>query len=140
MVYLSGFGLTRGENTSIAEYMVSNQGTGRNSIITGRSVHNQRIERLWHDLFTGCASYYYFLFYAMESDGILQINEEVDLYALHFVFLPKIQAQLYMFRQGWCNHCLRTEGNKTPHRLWILGFEQFNNDQCIIGLEVMQLN
>lgn len=126
-----------GENVGIAEYMVNRRGIGRGSIITGRSVHNQRIERLWRDLFTCCVSYFYFLFYAMEGEGVLRVDEEVDLYALHFVFMPKLQAQLDMFRQGWCHHRLRTERNRTPHQLWILGFENYEaNDCCISGLHV----
>ena len=44
-----------------------------------------------------------------------------DLYALHLVFLPKIQEQLDQFRLGWCHHKLRTEQNKTPYQLWITG-------------------
>jgi hypothetical protein len=39
-----------GENVQLAEYMIANRGTGRGSILTGRSVHNQRIERFWRDV------------------------------------------------------------------------------------------
>ena len=38
----------------------------------------------------------------------------VDLYIIHLIFLPVIQKQLNLFKDGWANHPLRTEGNQTP--------------------------
>ena len=43
-----------GENTRVADYMVIQRRAGRGSFISGRSVHNQRIERQWRDVFSGC--------------------------------------------------------------------------------------
>ena len=58
---------------------------------------------------------------------MLDINNEVDQYALHFVFLPIIQIQLDIFKEGWANHPLRTENNKTPLQLWIIGLHIMNS-------------
>ena len=113
-----------GENVLIAEYMISHRGTGRGSVITGRSVHNQRVKRLWRDLFHCCVSTFYFLFHTFEAEGILDVDSATDLVALHFVFLPVIQQQVEYFHEGWCNHRLRTEHNYTPHQLFIMGTEE----------------
>ena len=45
-----------GENTMVSHFILNHpaRGPGRRSCITGRSVHNVRIERLWRDLYNGC--------------------------------------------------------------------------------------
>ena len=38
------------ENADVARFMLETQGTGHSSIITGSSVHNQRVEGQWRDV------------------------------------------------------------------------------------------
>ena len=61
-----------GENMLVSQFMLEHpeRGTGRSSFISGRSVHNQRIERLWRDVFVGTISFYYELFRSLEDSTL----------------------------------------------------------------------
>ena len=118
-----------GENILVSQYMIERRGAGRNSAILGRSVHNQRIERLWRDVFSGCVGFFYRLFYWMEDINILNPDSPLDLYALHYVALNVLQAHLDGFQRGWCHHSIRTEGNRTPLQLWIMGLCTMDDSQ-----------
>ena len=73
--------------------------TGRKSHITAwqYSVHNQQIERLWRDTFRCVGKLYYTLFYDMEDRDLLDTDCENGLFALHNVFLPRMNKQLTQF-------------------------------------------
>ena len=110
-----------GENVLVARHMLRYRGTDRRSVLVGSSVHNQRIERLWRDSHRCATSVYYRLFYFLEENDILDPLDEEHLFALHYVFVPKVNKSLAVFRGAWNNHGLRTAGGQSPLQLFTTG-------------------
>ncbi|XP_046873034.1 uncharacterized protein LOC124465348 [Hypomesus transpacificus] len=110
-----------GENNDVCLFMEVYRGLGRGSALRGRSTHNQRIERLWGDVWRGINNVYHDLFSFLESDGIIDIDNEMHLWALHYVYLPRINKDLRLFCSQWNNHGLRTERNRSPLQLFVRG-------------------
>jgi hypothetical protein len=98
------------------------QHCSESSIITGSSTHNERIERLWRDVFRCVISLFYNTFKALEEEEKLDPLNEVDIFCLHLVYKPRINHALKEFVISWNNHAISTEHNHTPNQLFVEGF------------------
>ena len=69
-----------GENALLWNTMEELRGRDRGSYLTGSSTHNQRIERLWRDVWIHVCHLFYYTFQAMEIEGIYIYTPGVKCY------------------------------------------------------------
>ena len=117
-----------GENVDVWRCMIEAHST-ETAVITGSSVHNERIERLWRDVFQCVVSRFYETFYELEAGQLLDPLNEVYSFCLHQVYLPRINRVLDEFAESWNNHSLSTERSFTPNQLFIQGNLQQRSQQ-----------
>ena len=79
------------ESIEVSRFMLQSRGLNRGSHITGTSVHNHRMERLWRDVNRVIVSRFLNIFLFLEQRTIL------DTCSLVFLF---IQAFLVLLKRG----------------------------------------
>ena len=106
-----------GENVLVWRHMNSHWGSERKSVIVGSSVHNQRVERFNRDLNVNIAQVFSPRLQELEDIGLLDINNETDMFCLHYALIPRVKRTVREFSHAHNNHTIRTEGNLTPLQL-----------------------
>lgn len=63
----------------------------------------------------------------MESSGLFNVEDPIQIFVLHTIFIPRISHCLNEFSEAFNNHAVSTEGNWAPSQIWINGMIHSNN-------------
>ena len=79
------------------------------------------MKRLWREVSVRVLQLYYSIFYFLEDNGELDCLSDIDLFSLHYVFVPIINRALDEFVEAYNHHSLCTERRWTPLMIWTNG-------------------
>ena len=109
------------ENYHVGAYMIQHRGPSRGSIITGSSVHNSRVERTHRDVYSGVLAFYSRVFQQLEDEGNQDDLNDVHIFSLHHIYIPRIQNSLEELVSQMNNRPVSTERNHSPLQMWERG-------------------
>ena len=86
----------------------------------------------------GVLGLYRDLFSHLESIRMLDPNNVLHLFCLHYVFIPRINAHLDTWKVAWIKHPMRSEHNLSPEQLWTAGLNSMAGSSSRIASEVFE--
>ena len=110
----------------------SDEFSGMNSFIYGRSTQNQRIESFCAMLRRQCTNFWINLFKDMETIGLLNVHDPAHIDCLRLCFMDLIRADLQRHQVQWNTHYIYADKRRgrisgKPDKMYFLP-EQFNSE------------
>lgn len=107
---------------------------GLKSYVTGKSVHNQRIESYWRQLREHLIDFCINLFKLMENDNLIDVSDRIHIECLRFCYEKLIKEELELTRKEWNSHHIRKQKNRDipggkPNELFNWP-EKFGGEDC----------
>ena len=56
---------------------------------------------------------------------ILNVDNDIHMFCLHYVYLPRINHAIKQFLEAWNQHPLSSSNNLSPIQLWIAGLSRY---------------
>ena len=60
---------------------------------------------------------------------MLNVDNDIHVFCLHYVFLPRINQALKQFQAAWNQHPLSSCSNLSPIQLWITGLSRMPSNR-----------
>lgn len=105
------------ENSLVWEAMEQHGDGNEQPVVVGASVHNQRVERFNREINRNIRAKYAAIFYDLENNGSLTPDDVYDIFALHYVYIPRINDDLTVLLNSHNHHPIQSEHNRSPLQL-----------------------
>ena len=70
-------------------------------------------------MFSGVLCLYLSIFHHLEEQGSLDPQNELDILALHIIFLPRINQHIGIWKEGLNSHRMRRAGSLSPLQQYV---------------------
>ena len=71
-------------------------------------------------------------------EQLLHMDNEVEMFCLHYVYKQKINDHLKQFTEGWNRHKLSSMHNLTPNQLWIMSMHDMADKNSRVAREIWE--
>ena len=108
-----------GENILVARHMIRNKGIHRGSFITGSSTQDWETLGWYAPKCDILVLSFVLLFGAARKARSFEWNP--PLFALHYVYVARLNHALKVFQDGWNHHGISTQNHFSPQQLFVQG-------------------